>query len=114
MSSWRIPIVASTDTGYGPGSTVRVSHELLEFVGIGMTPLQALRSATVVAAELLDVSDRTGRVAAGMEADLVVLERNPLEDIGAVQDPLMVVNDGRISVTRGDYWPALEGRAVLP
>lgn len=110
-----VPIVASTDTGYGPGSTVRVSHELMEFVGIGMTPLEALRSATMVAAELLEVGDRTGRVAAGMEADLVVLERNPLEDIQAVQDPLMVVNDGRISVTRGDYWPELErGRAVIP
>ncbi len=102
-----VPIVASTDTGYGPNSIVRVSHELEEFVGVGMTPLEALQSATTVAGGLLDVADRTGRVAPGMEADLIVLERNPLEDIRAVQDVLMVVNNGRIVVTRGDYWPGL-------
>lgn len=102
-----VPIVASTDTGYGPNSVVRVSHELEEFVGIGMTPLQALQSATTVAGALLEVADRTGRVEPGLEADLIVLERNPLDDIRAVQDVLMVVNNGRIVVTRGDYWPGL-------
>lgn len=102
-----VSIVASTDTGYGPNSVVRVSHELEEFVGIGMTPLQALQSATTVAGELLEVEDRTGRVEPGMEADLIVLERNPLEDIRAVQDVLMVVNNGRIVVTRGDHWPEM-------
>lgn len=107
-----VPIVASTDTGYGPNSVVRVSHELEEFVGIGMTPLEALQSATTVAGDLLDVTDRTGRVEPGMEADLIVLERNPLDDIRAVQDVLMVVNNGRIVVTRGDYWPGLTARPI--
>ena len=37
-------------------------------------------------------------------ADLIVLERNPLEDIGVVQDVLMVVSDGKVIVQRGD-WP---------
>jgi len=108
-----VPIVASTDTGYGPNSTVRVSHELEEFVGVGMTPLEALQSATTVAAGLLGVGDRTGRIAPGMEADLIVLERNPLEDIRAVQDVLMVVNNGKVVLTRGDYWPEM-GRTPIP
>jgi imidazolonepropionase-like amidohydrolase len=99
-----IPIVASTDTGYGTGSVVRVSHELMEFVEhVGMSPLEALRSATVVAAELFGIADRTGRIAPGLEADLIVVERNPLEDVSTVQDILMVVSDGRVAVRRGDW-----------
>lgn len=99
-----VKVVAATDTGYGPESTTRIAHELIEFVSIGMTPLEALQSATTVAAELFGAADRTGRVATGFEADMIVLERNPLEDISAVQDVLMVVSDGRIAVRRGD-WP---------
>ena len=104
-----VRIVASTDTGYGPGSTVRIGHELEEFVGIGMSPLEALRSATTLAAELLGVGGRTGHLSEGMDGDLVVTERNPLEDIRALQDPLLVVSDGRVAVTRGDWFEAAEG-----
>lgn len=99
-----VKIVAATDTGYGPNSTVRLSHELMEFVRAGLTPAEALRTATTTAAELLGADGRIGRVADGYEADLIVLERNPLEDIGTVQDVLMVVSDGRVVVQRGD-WP---------
>jgi imidazolonepropionase-like amidohydrolase len=99
-----VKIAAATDTGYGPESTTTLAHELLELVGIGMTPLEALRAATVVNAELFGVSGRTGWIDAGLEADLIVLERNPLEDIGVVQDVLMVVSDGEVIVQRGD-WP---------
>ncbi len=96
-----VKVVAATDTGYGPNSVLRISHELMELVGIGMTPLEAIRAGTVVGAELLGVDDRTGSLVAGKDADFVVLERNPLEDIGAVQDVLMVVSDGRVVVERG-------------
>lgn len=100
-----VKVVAATDTGYGPNSTTILAHELLEFASIGMTPLEALRSATLVPAELLGSADRIGQVSEGFEADLIVLERNPLDDIGVVQDVLMVVNDGEVIVQRGD-WPA--------
>jgi len=99
-----VKIVAATDTGYGPNGTTRLAHELLELVEIGMTPLEALQAATTTAAELLEVDDRTGHIAPGLQADLIVLERNPLEDIGVVQDVLMVVSDGEVIVQRGD-WP---------
>lgn len=99
-----VRIVAATDTGYGPNSTTTLAHELLELVEVGLTPLEALRAATTTAAELFGIQDRTGRVAPGFEADLIVLERNPLEDIGVVQDVLMVVSDGKVIVQRGD-WP---------
>ncbi len=98
-----VRIAAATDTGYGPQSVLRMSHELIELVGIGMTPLEAIRSATTVAATLLGVEDHTGRIAPGLDADLVVLERNPLDDIGAYQDVLMVISDGRVVVNRLEW-----------
>lgn len=99
-----VKIVAATDTGYGPESTTTLAHELIEFAGIGMTPLEALRAATTTAAELFGLEDQVGAIAPGLEADLIVLERNPLDDIAVVQDVLMVVSDGKVVVQRGD-WP---------
>ncbi len=100
-----VKIVAATDTGYSTESTTRLAHELMEYVeNVGMTPLEALRSATVVAADLFGMSDRVGRIAEGLEADLIVTEHNPLEDISVIQDVLMVVNNGEVVVQRGD-WP---------
>lgn len=98
-----VPLVAATDTGYGSESVLRMSHELMEFVGIGMSELDAIRAATTVAAELLGVADRTGRVAAGFEADLLVLDRNPLDDIGQYQDVLFVMSDGAVALDRLDF-----------
>jgi len=99
-----VPVVAATDTGYGPNSVVRLAHELEEFVAIGMTPLEALRAATTTAADLLGVDDHTGRIGEGLDADLVLTERNPLDDIGALLDVLMVVNNGKIVITKGDWF----------
>jgi imidazolonepropionase-like amidohydrolase len=95
-----IPIVAATDTGYGSESTLRLSEELIELVGIGLTPLAAIQSATSVAAELIGVDDHTGRIAGGYDADLLIVEKNPLDDIGQIRDPLIVINDGRIVLSR--------------
>ncbi len=99
-----VRIVAGTDTGYGLGGTTTLAHELMELVDVGLTPLEALQAATVTAADLLGVADHTGRVAVGLDADLIVLERNPLSDVGVLQDVLMVVSDGAVVVQRGD-WP---------
>ncbi len=98
-----VPIAAGTDTGYGPNSTTILAHELMELVRVGLTPLEALRAATTNGAALLGVDDHTGRIEAGLEADLIVLERNPLENIGVIQDVLMVVSDGAVVVQRGDW-----------
>ncbi|MGH8311259.1 MAG: amidohydrolase family protein, partial [Steroidobacteraceae bacterium] len=95
-----VKIVTGADTGYGPNSVTRVSHEIAAFVEIGMTPLQALQSATTVAAELLGLEKRTGAIETGFDADVIVVERNPLESVRTLQDPLLVVSNGRIAVNR--------------
>jgi imidazolonepropionase-like amidohydrolase len=95
-----VKIVTGADTGYGPNSVTRIAHEIAAFVEIGMTPLQALQSATTVAAELLGLEKRTGAIEAGLEADLLVVERNPLENVRTLQDPLLVVSNGRVAVNR--------------
>jgi imidazolonepropionase-like amidohydrolase len=98
-----VKLVAATDTGYGPDSTLRLSLELEELVSIGLTPFQALQAATSVAAEMLKIEDRTGTLAASLDADFIAMERNPLEDIGAIHDLLMVINDGKIILNRLEW-----------
>lgn len=95
-----VPVIGATDTGYGPGSIVRIPHELMELVAAGLTPLQALQSATSVPAAMLGIGDRTGRIAVGYEADLIVVERNPLDDIAHLQDVLIIVSNGRVVSNR--------------
>jgi len=95
-----VRIVAGTDSDYGADSTLRLAHELEELAAAGLLPVDVIRSATSLAAQLLGVDARTGTLAPGMEADLLIVERNPLEEIGTVRDPLMIVNDGAIVLDR--------------
>ena len=95
-----VRIVTGTDTGYGPKSNRRIPHEIAELVGIGMTPMEAIQAATSVAAECLGIAQRTGSIRAGLEADLVAVERNPLEEITVLGDVLLVINDGKVAVNR--------------
>lgn len=95
-----VPIVASTDTGYGPESIVRIQHDLIELVNCGLSASEAIEAATSRAAQLLGIDHRTGRIARGLEADLIVVDRNPLEDIGNLQDILVLISDGRIILDR--------------
>ena len=98
-----VRIVAATDTGYNDRSVVRLGHELIELVEVGLSELDAIRAATSVAAEMLDIADRVGRIAVGYEADLIVLDADPLTGIGAYQDVLVVINNGRVAVNRLEW-----------
>ena len=95
-----VKIVTGADTGYGPTSVTRIAHEVAAFVEMGMTPLQALQSATTVAAELFGMEKRAGAIEPGLEADLVIVERNPLEQVRTLQDPLLVLSNGRVALDR--------------
>jgi imidazolonepropionase-like amidohydrolase len=98
-----VKIIASTDTGYDPDGTLRVQAELLEFEGVGMKPLQIIQSATSLAAELLEVDDHTGKIAEGMDADILVVNRNPLEYLVTLYDPLLIVNNGKVMLNRLEW-----------
>lgn len=95
-----VKLVTGADVGYGPGSITRVAHEVLRFTELGLTPLEALQAATVTAAELLRIETRTGRLAVGLEADLIAVEGNPLENPATLQDPLLVISNGRLALNR--------------
>ena len=95
-----IRLATGADTDYGPEGLTRISHEVMRFRSLGLTPVEALAAATSGAAELLGVGARTGRVAEGLEADLIVLEGNPLDDPSWLQDVLIVVTNGRVVLNR--------------
>ena len=95
-----VPVVTGGDTQYGPNSLTRISQEVMRFVELGFTPLEALQSATTVAATLLGIADHTGKLVPGYEADLIVVEGNPLENVSALQDVLVVVSNGQIGLNR--------------
>jgi imidazolonepropionase-like amidohydrolase len=95
-----VKVVTGSDTSYGPNSVARVSREAGELVAAGMTPLQALQAATIVNAEMLRLEKRIGAVEAGLEADVVIVDGNPIENIGTLLDPLLVISNGRVGLDR--------------
>jgi imidazolonepropionase-like amidohydrolase len=77
------------------------TRELEWFVKAGMTPTQALATATTVGAELLGVQDRLGRLAPGYLADIVAIDGDPTRDINAaIAGVRWVMKDGRVVVDR--------------
>jgi imidazolonepropionase-like amidohydrolase len=75
------------------------TRELGWFVKAGMTPEQALRTATTTGAELLGAEDRLGRVAAGYLADIIAVEGNPLQNLDALFTGVRwVMKDGAVVI----------------
>lgn len=88
-------------TGFGQNT-----RELEWFVKAGMTPAQALQTATTTAADLLGRADSLGRIKAGFVADLVAVEGNPVEDIDAVITGVKwVMKDGLVVVDKRNARP---------
>ena len=96
-----VKIAFGTDIGgFDWGTTPAI--EFAHMVRFGMTPEQALRSATVVAAELLGVSDRVGTLEAGKVADIVAVKGNPLEDVTRLEHVDFVLKAG-VRQSQGTY-----------
>lgn len=95
-----VKIVTGADTQYGPESLSRISGEVAYLVELGLTPVEALRSATTVAADLLGLAGKIGEIQTGFEADVIVVERNPLQDVRALADVLVVISNGRVALNR--------------
>jgi enamidase len=79
------------------GSGLHRELELL--VASGMTPREAMRAATVDAAQVLG-TDHLGIIAAGRAADLLVIDGDPTSDVAVAREPLLVFRDGRMVVDR--------------
>jgi imidazolonepropionase-like amidohydrolase len=95
-----VRIATGADTGYRPNSLTRVSHEVAALAELGLTPLQALQAATTVAAELLRLEKSAGALEPGLDADVIAVEGNPLENPAALEDVLLVVSNGFVALDR--------------
>jgi imidazolonepropionase-like amidohydrolase len=89
-----VRIAFGTDSGtYPHGMNAKQFASMVKY---GMTPLEAIRSATVVAAELLGWSDRVGALEPGLFADLVAVEGDVMNDVDLLTDVAFVMKGGRV------------------
>jgi len=98
-----VAIVPGSDTGlvgYG------LHRELELYVEAGMTPLEAIQSATIVSARAMKLEQEVGTVEAGKRADLILVDGDPLTDIRALRRVSRVIAGGRV------FDPALLWRSV--
>jgi imidazolonepropionase-like amidohydrolase len=105
LESVRRAIKAGVKIGMGSDAVYTMfgqnTRELGWLVNAGMTPTQALASATTIPAELLGVGDRLGRIAPGYLADLVAVEGDPTADVTAMFKGVRAVfKDGKVVVDR--------------
>ena len=108
-----VAIVTGSDTGYGPNSLTRIGQEIGHFVEMGFTPLEALQSATIRNAEMLRLDTSIGALEPGYEADLIAVEKNPLDNVTTVQDPLLVISNGRVGLDRLSFAKTTSPQSLL-
>jgi imidazolonepropionase-like amidohydrolase len=77
------------------------AHELAVYVSLGMTPLQAIQTATINDADLLGWSDKIGTLEAGKRADIIAVDGNPLQDVTTLQHVKFVMKGG--AVMKNEY-----------
>jgi imidazolonepropionase-like amidohydrolase len=89
-----VPIVFGTDSGVSPhGENAR---EFSLMVAGGMPPMDAIRSATGIAAGFLGIDDRVGTLKSGLLADIIAVAGDPLADISVLEDVRFVMKEGVI------------------
>ncbi len=86
-----VPIVAGTD-----GGGIELVRELELYVAAGLTPAQALSTATIQPARLVGADKANGSIAEGKAADLVLIEGDPSETIGALRQTRIVMMGGKM------------------
>jgi imidazolonepropionase-like amidohydrolase len=89
-----VTIVAGGDVGVFPhGDNVRELEMMVEY---GMTPLAVLQSVTTVNAKVFGIDHLVGRIVPGLEADIVVVDGNPVQNIAKLRDVKTVIKSGKI------------------
>jgi len=88
-----VTIVAGTDQGF-PGYSV--DRELELYVGAGLTPIQAIQTATITPAKVMKMDKVSGSIEAGKNADLLIVDGDPLSNIRDIRKVTLVIKAGRI------------------
>ena len=83
-----VKLAAGTDTLGGIVEEIELLHQA------GLTPIDALRAGTINGAEVMGLQDEIGSLEAGKYADILVLDADPLEDLGHLRRLLLTVKDG--------------------
>lgn len=107
LESARRAVKAGVKIGMGSDAVYSMfgqnTRELEWMVKAGMTPAQALATATIIGAELLEQKDRLGRLAPGFTADIVAIDGKPLENIrDVITGVRWVMKDGVVVLSPGD------------
>ena len=89
-----VKIAFGTDAGIYPHGWN--GKQFFYMVKFGLTPMQAIQSATISAADLLDWKDKTGSITKGKLADIIAVESNPLDDITVLEHVKFVMKDGTV------------------
>tara|TARA_B100000674_G_C37422780_1_gene725833 strand:+ start:313 stop:642 length:330 start_codon:yes stop_codon:yes gene_type:complete len=96
MKEQGLPIGAGTDTPIGfaiPGYSLHAELQML--VRAGLTPMEALRSATLEPAKFFDLLEEMGSIDVNKKADMLLLDKNPLIDISNTRAITHVISQGR-------------------
>jgi imidazolonepropionase-like amidohydrolase len=94
-----VPVVAGADTSYDEGEST-VIDEIIELAAAGLSNLEAIRSATAVAADCLKISAAKGALEPGLDADLVAFADNPVKDLTALRSPVLIINAGKVFLNK--------------
>jgi len=98
-----VPIAAGTDFVMADRPWALLPEEVAFLVKLGLTPMEAIESATRMGAMALGQAEELGTVEPGKRADLILVERDPLHDISALRDVVWVMKDGRV-IPRSPEW----------
>ncbi len=91
-----VKIAFGTDAGGFDWSALNQAKEFSYYVQWGMTPMQAIKSATTVAAELLNKQGVLGEINKGAMADIIAIDGDPLQDIKLLEKVSFVMKDGKV------------------
>jgi imidazolonepropionase-like amidohydrolase len=102
MRQLSVPIVTGTDAGVGwtPFDSLPLELELL-VTDVGLSPLEAIQSATSGAARAIGLADAVGTVEVGRTADLIAVHGDPSQDVGALRNVRLVLQAGTIVARDG-------------
>lgn len=98
-----IRIAAGTDFVMADHPWALVPEEMAYLTKLGLSNMEAIESATRIGAEALGKADEFGTVEAGKLADLILVDRNPLQDITAMTDVSWVMKEGKV-IPRSPEW----------